>query len=62
MSAIASKITGVSIVYLIVCSSADQRKHPSSPSLAFVRGESIGHIAHPLLFRDKNTYEMYNIE
>ena len=33
-----SIITGVSIVYSIVCSGADQRKHPSSMSLAFVRG------------------------
>ena len=32
MSAMASQITGVSIVYLIVCSCADQRKHQSSAS------------------------------
>ena len=39
MSAMASQITGVSIVYyLSVCSGADQRKHQSSTSLAFVRG------------------------
>ena len=38
MSAMASQITGVSIVYSIVCSGADQRKHQSSASLAFVRG------------------------
>ena len=38
MSAMASQITGVSIVYLTYCSGADQRKHQSSPSLAFVRG------------------------
>ena len=38
MSAIASQITGVSIMYSIVCSGADQRKHKSSASLAFVRG------------------------
>ena len=38
MSAMASQITGVSIVYSIVCSCADQRKHQSSASLAFVRG------------------------
>ena len=36
--AMASQITGVSIVYSIVCSGADQRKHQSSASLAFVRG------------------------
>ena len=38
MSAIASQITGVSIVYSAVCSGADQRKHQSSVSLTFVRG------------------------
>ena len=37
MSAMASEITGVSIVYSTVCSDADQRKHQSSVSLAFVR-------------------------
>ena len=38
MSAMTSQITGVSIVHLTVCSGADQRKHQSSASLAFVRG------------------------
>ena len=38
MSAMASQITGVLIVCLNVCSVADQRKHQSSMSLAFVRG------------------------
>ena len=38
MSAIASQITSVSIVYSTVCSGADQIKHRSSASLAFVRG------------------------
>ena len=38
MSTMASQITGVSIVYLTVCSCADQRKHQNSASLAFVRG------------------------
>ena len=37
-SAMASQITGDLIVYSIVCSGTDQRKHPSSTSLAFVRG------------------------
>ena len=37
MSAMASEITGVSIVCSTVCSGADQRKHQSSASLAFVR-------------------------
>ena len=34
----ACQITTVSIVCSTVCSGADQRKHQSSPSLAFVRG------------------------
>ena len=38
MGAMASQITGVSIVYSTVCSGADQQKHQSSVSLAFVRG------------------------
>ena len=37
MSAMLSQITGVSIVYSTVCSCADQRKHQSFASLAFVR-------------------------
>ena len=38
MSAMASQITGVSIVCSTICSGADQRKHRSSPPLAIVRG------------------------
>ena len=38
MSAMASQITGVSSDCSTVCSSADQRKHQNSASLAFVRG------------------------
>ena len=38
MDAIASKITSLTIVYSIVYSDADQRKHQSSATLAFVRG------------------------
>ena len=38
MAAMASKITGVLIVYSTVCSGADQRKHQSLTPLAFVRG------------------------
>ena len=38
VSAMASQITGDSIVCSTVCSGADQRKHQSSASLAFVRG------------------------
>ena len=37
MGAIASKITSLTIVYSTVYSGADQRKHKSSASLAFVR-------------------------
>ena len=40
MSAMASQITGVSIVCRTVCSGADHRKHQSSASLAFVRGST----------------------
>ena len=38
MGAIASQITSLTIVYSIVNSAADQRKHQSSALLAFVRG------------------------
>ena len=38
MSTMASQITGVATVCSNVCSGADQRKHQSSASLAFVRG------------------------
>ena len=38
MSAMASEITGVSVVYSTVCSGADHRKYQSPASLAFVRG------------------------
>ena len=38
MGAKASEITSLTIVYSIVYSDADQRKHQSSASLAFVRG------------------------
>ena len=39
MSAMASQITSPMIVYSTVYSGADQRKHQSSTSLAFVRGK-----------------------
>ena len=38
MGAISYQITILTIVYLLVYSDADQRKHQSSVSLAFVRG------------------------
>ena len=37
MSAMASQITSLTIVYLAIYSDTDQRKHQSSASLAFVR-------------------------
>ena len=37
MSAVAPRITGISIVYSTFCSGVDQRKYQSSASLAFVR-------------------------
>ena len=40
MNAMASQITSLTIVYSTVNSGADQRKHQSSASLAFVRGNS----------------------
>ena len=38
MSAMASQITSLTILYSVVYSNGDQRKHQSSASLAFVRG------------------------
>ena len=38
MTTIASRITSLEVVYSIVYSDADQRKHQSSALLAFVRG------------------------
>ena len=38
ISAMASQITSLTIIYSAVCSGADQRKHQSSVSLVFVRG------------------------
>ena len=47
MSAIASQITSLTIVYSIVYSDADQGKHQSSPSLAFVWGLHRGPVNSP---------------
>ena len=47
MGAIASQITSLTIVYSIVYSDADQRKHQSSASLAFVRGSHRGPVNFP---------------
>ena len=47
MSVIASQITSLAIVYSTVYSGADQRKHQSSASLAFVRGLHRGPVNSP---------------
>ena len=47
MDAIASQITSLAIVYSIVSSDTDQRKHQSSASLAFVRGIHRGPVNSP---------------
>ena len=49
MGALASEITSLTIVYSAVYSGADQRKHESSTSLAFVRGMHLW----PVNFPDK---------
>ena len=47
MSTMASQITSLTIVYSTVYSHADQRKHQSSASLAFVRGIHRGPVNSP---------------
>ena len=47
MGAIASQITNLTIVYSIVYSDADQRKHQSSASPAFMRGIHRGPVNSP---------------
>ena len=47
MGSIASQITSLTIVYSIVYSDADQRKHQCSASLAFVRGIHRGPVNSP---------------
>ena len=47
MGAMASQITSLTIVYSTVYSDADQRKHQSSASLAFVRGIYRGPLKSP---------------
>ena len=47
MGAMASQITSLTTVYLIVYSDADQRKHQSSASLAFVQGIHRGQVNSP---------------
>ena len=47
MGGIASQITSLTVVYSTVYSDADQRKHQSSASLAFVRGIHRGPVNSP---------------
>ena len=47
MSFMASQITSLTIAYLAFYSDADQRKHQSSASLAFVRGIHRGPVNSP---------------
>ena len=47
MDSIASQITSLTIVYSTIYSDADQRKHQSSASLAFVRGIHRGPVNSP---------------
>ena len=47
MGAVASQITSLMVVYSTVDSDADQRKHQSSASLAFVRGIHRGPVNFP---------------
>ena len=47
MGAKASQITSLTIVYSTVYSDADERKHQSSTSLAFVRGIHRGPVNSP---------------
>ena len=47
MGMMASQITSLTIVYSTVYSGADQRKHQSSVSLAFVRGIHRGPVTSP---------------
>ena len=47
MGAMASQITGITIVHLTVYSGTDQRKHQSSASLAFVWGIDRGPVNSP---------------
>ena len=60
MGAMASKITNLMIVYTAVYSGADQRKHQSSASLAFVRGIHRSPVNSPYkgpVTRKKNSFD-----
>ena len=47
MGAMASQIISLTVVYSVVYSGVDQRKHQSSASLAFVRGIHRGPVNSP---------------
>ena len=47
MGAMVSQVTSIAIVYSTVYSDADQRKHQSSESMAFVRGIHRGPVIAP---------------
>ena len=60
MGMVASQIIALAIVYLTVYSAADQRKHQSSTSQAFVRGIHRGPVNSPhkwLVMRKKFPFD-----
>ena len=61
MSAMASQINGLSIVYSTVCSGADQRKHQSCASLVFFRGRPSKSALGSWLTRSMLTFHTKNI-
>ena len=62
MGAMASQIASLTIVYSTVCSGADQSKHQSSASLAFVwgirRGPLIDDVVLPSLSRPTEDFDV----
>ena len=58
MTAVASEITSLTIVYSTVYSGADQRKHQSSASLAFVMGTGL--LRNPHVKSSVNQHEFWN--
>ena len=60
MGAIASQITSLTIVYSTVYSDADQRKHQSSASLAFVQGIHRGPVNSPHKWPE--TWQMFQFD
>ena len=60
MGTIASQITSLTIVYSTVYSDADQRKHQSSASLAFVQGIHRGPVNSP--YKGPVTRKMFSFD